>query len=44
MASQRNGTLYTGVTANLSLRAFEHREGLINQCVWLQKARLVRVL
>jgi predicted GIY-YIG superfamily endonuclease len=29
MASQRNGTLYTGVTSNLPRRAFEHREGLI---------------
>jgi putative endonuclease len=28
MASKRNGTLYTGVTANLPRRAFEHREGL----------------
>ena len=28
MASQRNGTLYTGVTANLLKRVFEHREGL----------------
>jgi putative endonuclease len=28
MASQRNGTLYTGVTSNLPKRAFEHREGL----------------
>ena len=28
MASKRNGTLYTGVTSNLSLRAFQHREGL----------------
>ncbi len=27
MASQRNGTLYTGVTSNLSRRAWEHREG-----------------
>ena len=25
MASQRNGTLYTGVTANLSRRVHEHR-------------------
>jgi predicted GIY-YIG superfamily endonuclease len=25
MASKRNGTLYTGVTSNLSRRAFEHR-------------------
>jgi predicted GIY-YIG superfamily endonuclease len=29
MASQRNGTIYTGVTSNLARRAFEHREGLI---------------
>ena len=29
VASQRNGTLYTGVTSNLPRRAFEHREGLI---------------
>ncbi len=29
MASARNGTLYTGVTANLARRAYEHREGLI---------------
>jgi putative endonuclease len=29
MASQRHGTLYTGVTANLPRRAFEHREGLV---------------
>ncbi len=28
MANKRNGTLYTGVTSNLSLRAFQHREGL----------------
>ena len=29
MASQRHGTLYTGVTANLPRRAYEHREGLL---------------
>ena len=29
MASKRRGTLYTGVTANLPRRAFEHREGLV---------------
>ena len=29
MASKRYGTLYTGVTANLPRRAFEHREGLV---------------
>ena len=29
VASKRHGTLYTGVTANLLRRAFEHREGLV---------------
>jgi putative endonuclease len=29
MASQRNGTLYVGVTANLAERAWQHREGLL---------------
>jgi putative endonuclease len=29
MASKRDGTLYTGVTANLPRRAFEHRQGAI---------------
>jgi len=28
MASQRNGTLYTGVTSSLVHRAWQHREGL----------------
>ena len=29
MASQRNGTLYTGVTSNGARRIYEHHEGLI---------------
>jgi putative endonuclease len=29
MASQRNGTLYVGVTSDLIKRAYEHREGLV---------------
>lgn len=29
MASQRNGTLYLGVTSDLMARAQQHREGLI---------------
>ena len=30
MASQRNGTLYTGVASSLLHRAWQHREGLID--------------
>jgi putative endonuclease len=29
VANRRNGTLYTGVTANLPRRTYEHREGLV---------------
>jgi putative endonuclease len=29
LASERNGTLYTGVTTNLLRRVWEHRQGLI---------------
>ncbi len=31
MASERNGTLYVGVTSDLSRRAFEHRTGAIDR-------------
>ena len=30
MASQRNGTIYTGATSNLMQRAWQHREGLVD--------------
>ena len=30
MASQRNGTIYLGVTSNLPKRVYEHREGLVD--------------
>jgi putative endonuclease len=29
LASQRNGTLYIGVTNNLGRRCWEHREGMV---------------
>ena len=30
MASQRNGTLYTGMTSDLEQRVYDHREGPID--------------
>jgi predicted GIY-YIG superfamily endonuclease len=30
MASQRNGTLYVGVTGNLPQRVWQHREGVVD--------------
>jgi len=29
MANRPNGTLYTGVTADLAVRAYQHRTGLV---------------
>ena len=29
MASQRNGTIYVGVTSNLPQRVWQHREGIV---------------
>jgi putative endonuclease len=51
MASQRNGTLYTGVTSDLVKRAFEHKsdqvEGFtkryrVHRLVWYESYRDVR--
>ena len=45
MASRRNGTLYTGVTANLARRVHDYREGSglgIHATVRLPLPRLVR--
>jgi putative endonuclease len=48
MASQRNGTVYTGVTSNLVQRVWQHREGVADgfgkryDCkllVWYEMAR-----
>ncbi|MGO9570042.1 MAG: GIY-YIG nuclease family protein [Desulfomonilaceae bacterium] len=30
LASQRNGTLYTGVTSNLTQRIWQHKQGLVD--------------
>ena len=37
MASQRNGTIYTGVTGNLAIRAYQHKEG--TGCAFTKKYR-----
>jgi putative endonuclease len=29
MVNRRNGTLYTGITSNLSQRVWQHREGIV---------------
>lgn len=38
MSNRRNGTLYVGVTANLSARVFQHREGRIEGFLLPQNA------
>jgi len=30
LASERNGTLYVGITSNLVKKVFEHKKGLID--------------
>ena len=50
MASSRNETLYTGVTADLARRVFEHREGRVprfsarygcKRLVWYERYELM---
>ena len=51
MSNRRNGTLYLGVTSNLRLRAWQHREGLIegftkryglHRLVWYEPFETIR--
>jgi putative endonuclease len=42
MTSRPNGTLYTGVTADISRRAYEHREGLCEG--FTKRYRLTRLV
>ncbi|MGB5484906.1 GIY-YIG nuclease family protein [Parasphingorhabdus sp.] len=41
MASQRNGTIYLGVTSDLAKRVYEHREGLIEGFTKKQGCKLL---
>jgi len=50
VANRRNGTIYTGVTSNLSRRIYEHREGLVpgftltygcKKLVWYERYELI---
>jgi putative endonuclease len=50
MASQRNGTLYVGVTSNLVKRVYEHRTGAaagftsryaLTQLVWFEQTESI---
>ena len=50
LASQRNGTLYTGITNDLARRSWEHREGApkgftdkygVTRLVWCEEHRYI---
>jgi putative endonuclease len=41
MASQRNGTIYTGVTSNLMQRVWQHREGVVPGFTWRYRVKLL---
>ncbi len=41
VASQRNGTIYTGVTSNLTQRIYQHREGGLPGFTKLYGAKLL---
>jgi putative endonuclease len=41
MASQRNGTIYTGVTSNLVQRVWQHREGALPGCTRDHRVKLL---
>jgi predicted GIY-YIG superfamily endonuclease len=41
MASERNGTLYTGVTSDLVRRVHQHREGLVQGFARRYRCRLL---
>ncbi|MFN3170280.1 MAG: GIY-YIG nuclease family protein [Hyphomicrobiales bacterium] len=41
MASQKNGTLYTGVTGSLLRRAYEHRENLLPGFTRVHRCKLL---
>ena len=41
MASQRNGTIYIGVTSDLAKRVSEHREGIVSGFTKKHRCRLL---